>query len=92
MGLLGPNGGELRTRLAGESEARDGTRVLLLREAEQSFVFEDVPAAPVPSLLRGYSAPVKLAGVSRERLRFLAAHDTDPFVRWDCAAILRDRR
>ena len=51
--------------------------------AEQRFAFEDVPAAPVPSLLRGFSAPVKLAGVSRERLRFLATHDTDPFVRWE---------
>jgi aminopeptidase N len=34
-------------------------------------------------VLRGFSAPVKLNGVSAERLRFLAAHDTDPFVRWD---------
>ena len=83
MGLLGPNGGELRTRLASEAEARDGTRVLLLTGPEAAFVFEDVPAAPVPSLLRGYSAPVKLSGVSRDRLRFLAAHDSDPFVRWD---------
>jgi aminopeptidase N len=46
-------------------------------------VFSDVPAPPVPSLLRGYSAPVKLSGITRERLRFLAAHDTDPFVRWE---------
>jgi aminopeptidase N len=51
--------------------------------AEQSFVFEDVPASPVPSLLRGFSAPVKLRGVPRDRLRFLAVHDTDPFVRWE---------
>jgi aminopeptidase N len=48
----------------------------------------------VPSLLRGFSAPVKLLDIPRERLRFLAAHDTDPFVRWDsgqqyaCAALL----
>jgi aminopeptidase N len=83
MGLLGPNGGELPTRLAGEAEAVDGTRTLLLDGAEQTFVFEDVPSPPVPSLLRGYSAPVKLSGVSRDRLRFLAAHDSDPFVRWD---------
>jgi aminopeptidase N len=60
-----------------------GTRVLLLESAEQAFVFEDVPAQPVASLLRGFSAPVKLAGVPRDRLRFLAAHDADPFVRWD---------
>jgi aminopeptidase N len=83
MGLLGPNGGALATRVAGESVAQDGDRVLLLTKAEQKFVFEDVPAKPIPSLLRGFSAPVKLAGVPRERFHFLAAHDTDPFVRWD---------
>ena len=83
MGLLDPSGGELPTRLAGEAEAHRGTRVLLLESADQDFVFEHVPAPPVASLLRGFSAPVKLAGVPRERLRFLAAHDTDPFVRWE---------
>jgi aminopeptidase N len=71
MGLLGPDGGQVAERL------------LLLTEAAQEFVFEDVPARPVPSLLRGFSAPVKLVGMDRARLRFLAAHDTDPFVRWD---------
>ncbi len=50
---------------------------------EQSFVFQNVPAPPVPSLLRGFSAPVKLVGVAEQRLRFLAAHDTDLFVRWE---------
>ncbi len=83
IGLLAPDGRELATRLAGEDRATTGTRMLLLDAAEQRFVFEDVPAAPVPSLLRGFSAPVKLAGMSRERLRFLATHDTDPFVRWE---------
>jgi aminopeptidase N len=73
MGLIGADGKELR----------DSSGVLLLEEAEQDFVFDDVPARPVPSLLRGYSAPVKLAGIGRDSLRFLAAHDTDPFVRWD---------
>jgi aminopeptidase N len=83
IGLLAPDGRELPTRLAGEASATIGSRVLLLDSAEMRFVFEDVPAAPVPSLLRGFSAPVKLAGVSRERLRFLATHDSDPFVRWE---------
>ncbi len=83
MGLLGPAGAALPTRLEGENEARMGTRVLMLDAPEQRFVFEDVPAAPVPSLLRGFSAPVKLQGLSPERLRFLAAHDTDAFVRWE---------
>jgi aminopeptidase N len=73
MALLAPDGQELP----------GSARVLLLKEAEQSFVFDDIPAHPVPSLLRGFSAPVRLRGLSRERLRFLAAHDSDPFVRWD---------
>ena len=72
--------------------AQPGTRVLLLEAAEQSFVFEDVPAPPVPSLLRGFSAPVRLRGVPRDRLRFLAVHDTDPFVRWEIRAAIRRPR
>ena len=83
MGLIADDGSELPARLAGEAEAKPGTRVLMLTEAEQNFVFEDVAALPTPSLLRGFSAPVKLSGLSLERLQFLAAHDTDPFVRWD---------
>ncbi|SDC40123.1 aminopeptidase N [Belnapia rosea] len=83
MGLLDAGGAELPTRLAGENEAKPGTRLLMLEAAEQSFTFEDVAAPPVPSLLRGFSAPVKLKGVSQDRLRFLAVHDTDPFVRWE---------
>jgi aminopeptidase N len=83
MGLIGPDGGELPTRLEGEMEARAGTRVLALAEAQQRFRFVDVPAPPVPSLLRGFSAPVKLAGVPLERLKFLAVHDAEPFARWE---------
>ena len=83
MGLLGPDGGELPTRLEGENDEQRGTRVLVLDSPRASFTFVDVDAPPVPSLNRGFSAPVKLAGVSPERLRFLAAHDTDLFTRWD---------
>jgi aminopeptidase N len=71
MGLLAPDGTQVAERM------------LLLDRAEQDFVFDGITAQPVPSLLRGFSAPVKLSGLSRERLAFLAAHDTDPFVRWD---------
>ncbi|MGA9865590.1 MAG: aminopeptidase N [Acetobacteraceae bacterium] len=70
MGLLAPDGTEVASRL------------LTLTEAEQHFNFVDVPH-PVPSLLRGFSAPVRLRGISEAQLRFLAAHDTDPFVRWE---------
>jgi len=83
LGLLGPNGAELPTRLAGESVAQASTRVLVNDRARQTFRFVDVPAPPTPSLLRNFSAPVKLHGVSLDRLKFLAIHDTDPVARWD---------
>ena len=83
IGLLGPNGDELPTRLDGEGEPRTGTRVLVCGDARQTFRFLDVPAPPVPSLLRHFSAPVKLRGAPLERLKFLAIHDTDPVARWD---------
>jgi aminopeptidase N len=83
MGLLGPNGDEMPTRLLGEAVARDGTRLLVNNETRQTFRFIDVPAPPVPSLLRGFSAPVKLLGVPLDRFKFLAIHDTDPVARWD---------
>ena len=83
MGLLDGNGQELATRLEGEPEAKAGTRVLLATQPTTRFEFVDVASPPVPSVLRGFSAPVKLSGLSPTRLRFLAAHDTDPFVRWD---------
>ncbi|HUB12554.1 MAG TPA: aminopeptidase N [Acetobacteraceae bacterium] len=83
MGLIADDGSELATRLAGETGATPGTRVLLLTDNEQKFEFEDVAALPTPSLLRGFSAPVKLSGISLDRLQFLATSDTDPFVRWE---------
>jgi aminopeptidase N len=83
MGLLDLSGAELPTRLAGETAAQAGTRILHFTEARQSFRFEDVPSAPIPSLFRGFSAPVKVEGLSLDRLKFLAAHDSDPFARWE---------
>ena len=69
---------------AGRARGREiAARTLLFGEAEQSFAFDDVAERPVPSLLRGFSAPVKLSGVPLAQLQFLAAHDTDPFVRWE---------
>jgi aminopeptidase N len=84
MGLLDPDGAPLPLRLAGEAAADGTSRVLEIDSAEQSFTFTGVPAAPVPSLLRGFSAPVILdAGQDDEQLRFLMANDPDPFVRWE---------
>jgi aminopeptidase N len=60
------------------------TRVLELRRTTERFVFTDVPAPPVPSLLRGFSAPVILEyDYDDDELGFLLAHDTDDFNRWE---------
>src|SRR5690625_1623552 len=55
-----------------------------ITEPSQTLVFTDVDEEPVPSLLRGFSAPVKLEyPYSREQLRFLMTRDSDSFNRWD---------
>jgi aminopeptidase N len=86
VGLVGPDGRDLPLRLQGESAAAGTTRVLSLTQPSQVFRFVDSPARPVPSLLRGFSAPVKLEfDYTGEDLAFLAAHDSDPVNRWDAA-------
>ncbi|WKV50568.1 aminopeptidase N [Dickeya fangzhongdai] len=63
--------------------------VLNVTEAEQTFVFDDVPCQPVPSLLREFSAPVKLNySWSDEQLTFLMRHASNAFSRWDAAQSL----
>ncbi len=62
------------------------TQVLDFTEAEQVFHFDNIDAAPVPSLLRSFSAPVKLSyPYSREERMFLMQHDSDGFNRWDAS-------
>ncbi|MAT93182.1 MAG: aminopeptidase N [Halioglobus sp.] len=95
MGLLG-DAGNLPLRLAGEApdaETADNThRVLRVEQAEQNFVFEDVGERPVPSLLRGFSAPVRLDyDYSAQDLCALMSRDDDGFVRWDSAQTLATR-
>ena len=87
MGLLG-EAGNLRLQLQGEAaqaESPDNThRVLVIDAPEQTFTFTDVPERPVPSLLRGFSAPVRLEyDFSREDLCALMMRDGDGFARWD---------
>ncbi|ERS89536.1 aminopeptidase N [Halomonas sp. PBN3] len=83
LGLVGTKSGrDLPLTLEGEALGSDA--VIHLREAEQEFLFTDVSEAPVPSLLRGFSAPVKLRfPYGREDLAFLLANDGDGFNRWD---------
>ena len=69
------------------------TMVLELTEAKQSFSFTGIEQAPVPSLLRDFSAPVILDyDYSDEELAFLLAHDSDPFNRWEAGQRLATRR
>lgn len=84
LGLLDARGGEIALQLAGEAAASGTSRVLSVTEAEQTFTFVGVNEKPLPSLLRGFSAPVKLSfDYSRDQLMFLMQHDSDGFNRWD---------
>lgn len=84
LGLLDAQGNDLPLQLAGESAAVGSTRVLSVTEAEQTFVFQGIQARPLPSLLRGFSAPVKLSfPYDRDQLMFLMQHDSDGFNRWE---------
>jgi aminopeptidase N len=63
-----------------------GSDLFVLKEARQSVLLTQVPERPVPSLLRGFSAPVRLVfPLSKEDLLRLFRHDSDPFNRWQAA-------
>jgi aminopeptidase N len=87
MALIGPNGDAMALGPDGATE-----RVLDLRTASARFDFDDIGAPPAPSLLRGFSAPVRLAtDLIGEHLAFLIAHDGDPVARWDAGQELAVR-
>ncbi len=84
IGLVGPDGSDLPLRLAGEAKAGGATRVLSLMKAQEKFEFVDVAQRPVPSLLRGFSAPVNLRyAYTDDELTHLMAFDADSFNRWE---------
>ena len=84
MALLNQHGQALPLQLQGEATAVADERVLSVTEAEQTFSFINVAEQPLPSLLRGFSAPVVLRyDYSRDDLLFLLQHDTDGFNRWE---------
>jgi aminopeptidase N len=87
LGLLGGDGHDLPLTLGEGAWLELG--VLTLTKPAETFVFQGIEAPPVPSLNRGFSAPVKLtADLSPDDLRFLAAHDSDPFNRWQALQTL----
>ncbi len=84
MGLIARDGTALPLRLDGEAEAPGNHRVLVLNAAHSRYTFTDIDSAPVPSLLRGFSAPVILSDdLSDADLLVLLQHDSDPFSRWE---------
>ena len=86
LGLVGKDGGDLPLMLDGRPLDRN---VIELTEPSRSFVFTDIAEPPIPSLNRNFSAPVKLTlPVEADDLRFLAAHDRDPFNRWQAVQTL----
>jgi aminopeptidase N len=90
VGLVGADGKDMKLTLG------DGTRidrgVIPLSQPSESFTFSDIAQRPVPSLNRGFSAPIKLTvNLSAHDLQFLAAHDPDPFNRWQAIQTLATR-
>ena len=85
LGLLDEDGEDM---LVGDN----GTLMLDVTEAEQQFVFDGLSQEPVPSLLRGFSAPVKVEfDYSDEQLMLLMSADSDGFNRWDAGQTLLRR-
>jgi aminopeptidase N len=92
IGLIGRDGKDMALRLEGEAAASGTTRVIELTEQEQTFTFVDVKEAPLPSLLRNFSAPVIVEyDYTNDELAFLLAHDSDPFNRWEAGQRLATR-
>jgi aminopeptidase N len=79
FGLVGVDGQDLPLNTQG-----DQSIVFSLYETRQTLVFENIQQPPVPSLLRGFSAPIRLNyDYSRNELAHLMANDSDGFNRWD---------
>ncbi|MDR2332518.1 MAG: aminopeptidase N [Burkholderiaceae bacterium] len=84
LGLLGADGSALPLQQQGEAHAGGTERTIVLTEPRMEITFVNVDSAPVPSLLRGFSAPVVLeCEFSDADLLNLLAHDGDPFNRWE---------
>ncbi|WP_409338048.1 aminopeptidase N [Curvibacter microcysteis] len=84
LGLLDAQGQALPLQLAHWNQAESGTRTFVLTEASETLTFVNVDSAPVPSILRDFSAPVVLDyAYTDTELLTLLAHDNDPFNRWE---------
>lgn len=93
VGLLNNEGDDIALKLADDKNQNDiSTSVLPITQTEQTFKFMNVNSRPTPSLLRDFSAPVKINYDYSDRdLQFLLAYDSDPFSRWDAGQQLSIR-
>ncbi|HTJ91577.1 MAG TPA: aminopeptidase N [Pararobbsia sp.] len=93
IGLVGADGRDLPLRLEGGTRTDAPTTLVLeFTGSEQTFRFTDVAEAPLPSLLRDFSAPVIVHyDYTDEQLTFLFAHDSDAFNRWEAGQRLATR-
>jgi aminopeptidase N len=93
LGLLSADGQELPLQLAHWTQPETGSRTFVLTQDSESFTFVNLDSAPVPSLLRGFSAPVVLdCHYTDAQLLTLLASDPDPFNRWEAGQRLALRR
>ncbi|MBI1214586.1 MAG: aminopeptidase N [Alphaproteobacteria bacterium] len=85
VGLIGQSGKDVPLTLKGEAPgAAETTRVLDLTESSQTFVFENVDGPVVPSILRNFSAPVKITTQPTDgELIFRMAHDSDGYNKYE---------
>lgn len=98
LGLLSEAGVELSLQVRDEDcvdvsskRARTTSAVLVMTEATQTFVISGIGEPPIPSLLRGFSAPVDLElvpALTSKQLAVLLSHDTDEFNRWEAAQVV----
>jgi aminopeptidase N len=92
LALFTRHGDMLPLHMDGQTSEKANEKVVVLAQAEQSFVFTDVVTAPVPSLLRGFSAPVILeCDYTPDELALLLRHDVDGFNRWEAGQQLSAR-
>ena len=86
LGLVGKSGADLPLVVDGRPLDRG---VIELTRPSQSVVFTGIAERPIPSLNRDFSAPIKLSlPVEPDDLRYLAAHEADPFNRWQAVQTL----
>ncbi|NNE05918.1 MAG: DUF3458 domain-containing protein [Xanthomonadales bacterium] len=92
LGLIAADGREIALKVKGDVGEANNVCLLLLERETQTFRFDGIHEPVVPSLLRDFSAPVKVHyNWSTDDLNHLIKHDTDVFARWEAAQTLAQR-